>query len=1056
MDSDSDHDQRLGEAVLGYLLAVDRGSPDDRHALLAAHPDLAIELSDFLAAQDEVYTAAAPLRGVSGAGREFVDPLLGRALGRYTIVRAIARGPASGVYAAESLQPARTVALKLIRTIGVSPDEARRFRAEVETAAELAHPNIVPVYEAGEADGALYFSMKLCAGGSLADQPERFVAAPRQAVQLVATVARAVHFAHQRGVLHRDLKPSNVLLTDDGRPMVADFGLAKRLDATGDQTQTGVLIGTPSYMAPEQAAGRPAGVTTATDVYGLGAVLYTLLTGRPPFRGATLLDTLEGVRGRMPDAPRRVNPRVDRDLDTVCLKCLDKDPVARYPSAEAFAHDLELWLGGKPVLARPVGAARRTWRWVRRNPGVATLAGAAGFLAIGLTTAVAVGVVSVRRERSAVELQRAEVGRREVEVRRHMYAADVRLAAVNWRQNRAATAVRLLAGHQPGPGDEDLRGFAWHYLWGLAHPATPVVPPQVGDVYSVAFSADGTRIVTAGRDGCARILDAASGRELARCAGHVGEVNVAALTKDGRTLATGGDDGTVRLWDINLGRAGGAGVCRQTLRAHSDEVSTLALAPDDRTVVSVGRDRRVRLWDVGSRDDHTKPLQAVAFALDGLTLATGGDDATVAVRDSRTGAVRTTFRIEQSVFGLAFAPDSRSLAIATEECVQVRSLGPDRAALVFDGPRRRVHSVAFAPDGRSLAAGSSDPAAWIWDVGSTKPRLVLRGEFDRVWAVAYSPDGRTLATAERTGRVRLWDAARDPECLTTELPGPAVDLHYSADASNLVAVVDTPARVARVLDGHTLHTRADVPVPGPGACAVAVSHDGQWAAVAVPGQAVRLWDVAAQHELGALPESVGAGVPKVAFARDGTVLAILWANDPIRLWDTRTLQLTTTGPTVGAATALAFAPGGDRLAVATAGRIVVWDVRGSALTDEWAADGWVGHLCWSPDGRQLTSVNADGEVLIRDGRDRRTTAHRIGRGQAALSPDGRTAAAVVPGEAIELWHVPTGQELLTLPLPGAAAVTFAPDGRSVAAVGRNPRGRFAVYVWQAMAPGASE
>jgi tetratricopeptide (TPR) repeat protein len=372
-DSSAEPD-RLAQVLFECLQAVEAG--DSAHTLRERYPEYATEITEFLADRACFEDLAAPLReavqGVSGwpaDGPEVSLPEAGRWLGEFELLGVIGRGGMGTVYRARQRSLGRLVALKTIRADGpADPADVRRFRTEAEVVAGLEHPHIVPVYEVGEQAGVVYLSMRLVEGGNLAERLDRFVSDPRAAARLVADVARAVHFVHQRGVLHRDLKPANILLDADGRPLVTDFGLARRLDGDSSLTQLGAVVGTPSYAAPEQASGAKGAVTTAADVYGLGTVLYALLTGRPPFRGETVLATLELVRTSEPGPPRQLNPRVDRDLETICLKCLAKDPDQRYASAADLGEDLERWLRAEPVKARRAGRWERARKWVRRNP----------------------------------------------------------------------------------------------------------------------------------------------------------------------------------------------------------------------------------------------------------------------------------------------------------------------------------------------------------------------------------------------------------------------------------------------------------------------------------------------------------------------------------------------------------------------------------------------------------------------------------------------------------------------------------------------------------------
>jgi outer membrane protein assembly factor BamB len=386
-------EERVNEIIAAYLRAVQAGQAPDRQELLARHPELAEDLAGFFADQDRFDQLAAPLRALApgepspppvaeavtlAAGETPVPPpgTSVRYFGDCELLAEIARGGMGVVYRARQVSLNRTVALKMILAGRLaSAAEVRRFRTEAEAAANLDHPNIVPLYEVGEHDGQHYFSMKLVEGDNLAQAlsegrwPAYSPEAHRRAARLIAVTARAVHYAHQHGILHRDLKPANVLLDESEQPHITDFGLAKRVTGrAGDVplTQSGAILGTPTYMAPEQAAGKKS-LSTAVDVYSLGAILYELLTGRRPFQADTPLDLLQQVLEREPERPRLLNPRLDRDLETICLKCLEKDPQRRYGSAEALAQDLEHWLADEPIQARRTGTLERAARWVRKR-----------------------------------------------------------------------------------------------------------------------------------------------------------------------------------------------------------------------------------------------------------------------------------------------------------------------------------------------------------------------------------------------------------------------------------------------------------------------------------------------------------------------------------------------------------------------------------------------------------------------------------------------------------------------------------------------------------------
>jgi tRNA A-37 threonylcarbamoyl transferase component Bud32 len=398
LDDLTARERRLCEVIAAYYQASEEGQAPQLRTLMQQHPDLEAELTRYFVEQEKLRRVTEPLRSPDGIDREAAVPGAGsprggedirtlqndiagvladlvgpgrlidgvRRFGDYELLEKLAIGGMGVVYKARQISLNRLVALKMIRSGEVaSESDIRRFRAEAEMVADLDHPSIVPIYEVGEHGGYHFFSMKLLEGGTVAAHLDQYGSDPRAAVRVIATLARAIHHAHQRGILHRDLKPSNILLDARGEPLIADFGLAKRLNATSDLTSTGAIVGTPPYFAPEVTLGRKGTVTTATDVYSLGAILYALLTGRAPFQADSVWETIEKVKEQRPEPPRQFNPQVDADLQTICLKCLEKDPASRYGSARELAEDLERWIRGEPILARPSTWRHRAWLWCR-------------------------------------------------------------------------------------------------------------------------------------------------------------------------------------------------------------------------------------------------------------------------------------------------------------------------------------------------------------------------------------------------------------------------------------------------------------------------------------------------------------------------------------------------------------------------------------------------------------------------------------------------------------------------------------------------------------------
>jgi WD40 repeat protein/serine/threonine protein kinase len=944
-----------------------------------------------------------------------------RYFGDYELLEEIARGGMGVVFKARQVSLNRLVAVKFVSTGALVTEElVKRFKAEAEAAASLAHPNIVPIYEIGEHQGQRYFSMGLIEGPNLrhalkslkelkhssveaavshdavrdvhASTLQHFNGSTRAGAQLLATIARAVHYAHQRGVLHRDIKPSNILLDDKGQPHLTDFGLAKLVEKESTLTHTNMVMGTPAYMSPEQARGEARDVTTAADVYGLGAVLYETLTGSPPFAGGTSMETIRQVLEQEPKRPSLWNPAVDRDLETIALKCLEKDPQRRYASAETFADDLDRWLRSEPITARPVGNYERVKKWVRRRPAVAAL----GAVSLVLLLALAIGSpIAAFRIASAKN-----------ELHRTLYASEMNIAYQTWQSGDTDRARTFLERQRPRPGEADLRGWEWRYLWGQSKvkELKRMTTASPYGFWSCAFSPNGQFVAGGTVDGQVVLWDPRTGQTVEELGqpGPLNAVDSLAFTRDGSSLFQSlRYSCEVAVWDLPA---------HQTRLRFGPRIPffglRLALSPDEALVATThGPDYiptgpgDLRLWDARSgrelaRTPPQSSLVRVAFSPDGKHLATGGARGHTkvwSVPDLREVAV-LPHDDQRIVFALAFSPDGRLVTGTSDGLLRIWEWESQRLLAIWQGHPFSCDAATWSPDGKLLATGGRDEIVRLWNPTNQMEVAVLKGHAGRVSGLAFSPDGQLLVSASEDKTLRSW-----------QLAGQRPDL-------------------PRRWRGSPVHSE------------LAVSPDSRWIALHNENGAVELLS------LPGLDSVVTLAGSRPAFSPNSRWLVTVMTNQlhlfsvPDGRWQ-RSFEAHEE-PEGN----LAFAPDSVRFAMATtSGRILIWSVTNSAPLLRVEATNRLEGLFFAAEARELVALHATDGLLewFDTPTGKRTRALVTGKGSVtsvALSPDGKWVLIGETAPRLRLVELESGRvKLLPSDMGSAVSVAWSADGQTIAA-----------------------
>jgi serine/threonine protein kinase/WD40 repeat protein len=849
----------------------------------------------------------------------------------YQIVGELGRGGMGVVYLARQIAVDRVVALKMVLNADVAPKEfLARFRGEAEAAARLKHPNIVQLYEFGEAHGRPYFSSELVDGGSLADRWDSRPQPFEEVADLIATLADAMHYAHSLGIVHRDLKPANVLMSDAATPKIADFGLAKRLDLGHGQTATGMVLGTPGYMPPEQATGQSKNIGPAADIYALGAMLYEGITGGPPFRGATPYETILQVAQLSPVPPRRLRPETPRDLETICMRCLAKEPAKRYATAQALAEDLRRFRRREPIAARPPTMIERVKLWSRRHPAraaaMATVAAAAvALLAMGihyhLDLSKAYRQVQSEKEfahRQMVGLTLAN-GSRLAETGDFLsalpwYVEALRLDEKSDRADvhrlRIATTLKLCPELLAVRSDESpvidavvrpdgkavaaLRDDGSIHLWNLERLNEPAKVFRASrDSGSVRFPDSRNRLLSFDPSGrwliarandCANCIDTSEPTPMAIdiCKGNgpVAWLNPLPLMLFGSNDALGN-------WNPATPFA------TSPVIPSESAITAIAATARGEFFATGHRNGEARLWTTGDWKSNVLPatfpgpITHLHFHPDGrrLLIVSGSTASVWDLEEQRV--VGMPMRHSQDITVAAWSPDGSTIATASIDDT-ARLWNADTGQPIGDSLKHGsdVLRVAFSPDGRLVASGSDDDTARVWSARTGEahsPPLLHNGT---VTSVCFGTDARMLITASEDGTVKLWrlENVRDdpPPRLAREVP---TRLPLGSDGRfELVADANGSYRAHDSVEKD--RTFPAITHPG-GLVAIDVNPNGQSIVTGGNDRTARIWDWKTGTEL-TPPLRYGGRVVDVVFSPDGRLVGAASDDNSARVWNAAT------------------------------------------------------------------------------------------------------------------------------------------------------------------------
>jgi WD40 repeat protein/serine/threonine protein kinase/Flp pilus assembly protein TadD len=1079
-------DPALADLLDELTARLQAGERLDEAEILRLHPNHAEQLRGLFPALrllvDLSDSEPDSLRGLLG-------PIDGKdgTLGDYRILREVGRGGMGVVYEAEQISLGRRVALKVLPMAAtMDPRHLQRFQNEARAVASLHHEHIVPVHAIGCERGLHYYAMQFIDGRTLAqtivdlssdgtnpDGSGAPLAAEtsalarvsthltgqslnrvRRAAELGVQAAETLEHAHALGIVHRDVKPGNLMIDGQGKLWVTDFGLA-RTASEHDLTMTGDVLGTLRYMSPEQALAKHGLVDHRTDIYSLGVTLYELLTLQPAVQGRDREEILRKIAFEEPPLPRQFNPAIPRELETVILKAITKEPSLRYQSAEELADDLRRFLSDQPVRARRTTTWQLLFRWRRRNPGVSAALAALAFVVVAGYALVAWGWQKEREARGKAQVAEANANDRAEQLKRSLYFQSIARADQEWWNNNVGRADQVLERCPP-----ELRHWEWGYLKRLCHSEFQTLSGHEGEVMAVCFSPDGQTVASGSRDGTIRIWDLLEGKEILCLRGHSGDVLNVAFSPDGRRLASSSGDwakginGEVRIWDSATGQLVADFPQMKTM------VASLAWSPDSRLLALAKFNGLVQLLDVEQRTErdfrgHTDSVKSVAFSPDGRTLASGSRDRTIRLWDIAIGVTtRTLTGHAGDVLCLAFNPSGSVLVSGGwDSTVRVWEVASGNLQRTLTAHQEIVTGAAYCPNGSEFATSSVDGTVRIWESNSWKELAALRGHNREVRSVAYSPGGTTLASVGWDRTIKIWDRTHGQQGQTFLMPlGQRRRIAYLPNGSRFV--VASKSVLSQAFPGrltvHDSRSGAEVAVlaerPDSFNCVAASPQSdlvaSNW------GSQIRIWNAQSGELLRTFAGHLGA-TNAIAFLANKSLIASGGEDGSVRLWSMDSGEpVAEYAADIGSIRTLAVSENDRWLAAAgKSGQIAIWDLRTSPANP--VVRTFEGHrnevsaLVFQPLGSRLASASDDGTVRLWDPEGRAEPVELRGHVGAVtclgFSSDGKRLASGGQDGAAVVWDVRDGQEALTLrrQLRGVSGVAFSPDGRVLAAVGND-------------------